>query len=42
MKNILDGLGMLLQGFLVVISLMAGGVILVLAGLYEKIQGLQR
>jgi hypothetical protein len=42
MKNIFDGLYMLLQGFLVVISLMAGGVILVLAGLYEKIQGLPR
>lgn len=42
MKNILDGFSMLLRGFAVVISLIAGGVILVIASLFEKMQGLRR
>jgi hypothetical protein len=36
-KNILDGLSMFLQALAVVISLLAGTIILILAGLWEKI-----
>jgi hypothetical protein len=36
-KNILDGLSMFLQALAVVISLLAGAIILILAGLWEKI-----
>jgi hypothetical protein len=36
-KNILDGLSMFLQALAVFISLLAGAIILILAGLWEKI-----
>ena len=39
MKNILNGFDLLLRGLAVVISLMAGGVVLLIASLFEKLQG---
>ena len=42
MKNVLEEIGRLLRGLAVMISLFAGGVILVIASLFEKVQGLQR
>lgn len=43
MRNILDGFGMFfLRGMAVVISLMAGGVVLLIASLLEGMQGLTR
>lgn len=41
MKNMLDWFGMLLQGLAVIISLIAGAVILVMASLWEKIQDME-
>lgn len=42
MKYVLDKFGVLLQGVAVIVSLMAGAVILVIARLFEKVQGLGR
>jgi hypothetical protein len=42
MKNIVDGVSMLLREVTVVICLIAGAVILVIASLFEKMHGLGR
>jgi hypothetical protein len=41
MKNMLNGFGMFLQGLAVIISLIAGAVILVLVNLWENLQKLK-
>jgi hypothetical protein len=42
MKNVLNGFDMLLRGLAVVLGLLAGGVVLLIASLFEKLQGLGR
>ena len=42
MRNILDGFGMFLRGIAVLLSLTAVGVVLLNAGLFEKMKDLRR